>query len=102
MVRDKTHPLAGKNGRMFVYRKALYDAIGPGPHPCHWCGETVEWKTNGDRIGALIADHLDGDHTNNTAENLVPSCQNCNVLRGMVASWEERTGRHISLLRYTP
>lgn len=31
------HPLA-IGGTVFEHRAVLYDSIGPGEHPCHWCG----------------------------------------------------------------
>lgn len=83
------HPLSGKNGLLLVHRKVLYDRIGPEWHPCHWCGELVEWRaraTPGN--GALVVDHLDHDILNNAPENLVPSCSPCNVRRRRGVTWE--------------
>lgn len=71
------HPLARKHGKVLVHRVVLYDAIGPGPHPCHWCAKPVDW-TYGVTPDALFVDHLDDDKTNNVLENLVPSCNYCN------------------------
>jgi hypothetical protein len=67
---------------MSVARIVLYEKIGPGPHPCHWCGEPVDWKQGGQFVpGALLADHVDFDPTNDTPENLEPSCNPCNAHR---------------------
>lgn len=66
------HPLAYKNGSIAEHRKILYDAIGPGQHPCEWCGKLKEWGHG------LYVDHLDDDKTNNDLANLVPSCLRCN------------------------
>jgi hypothetical protein len=101
MVRVKDHPLTRGNAgpRVFAYRIALYDAIGPGPRPCNWCGDEVNWTSGegrGSRIGTLIVDHLDGNWKNNDLSNLVASCQPCNVLRGRILAWEERTGMDIA------
>lgn len=76
------HPLAGALGRVKEHRKVLFDHIGPGWHPCNWCGKDVEWQ-NGQRPGGvnLVVDHLDGNRFNNVPENLVPSCQSCNAAR---------------------
>lgn len=38
------HPLAGSRGLVLKYRMIVYDAIGPGPHPCRWCGRLLEWR----------------------------------------------------------
>lgn len=76
------HPLADRTGRVGEQRYVLYEKIGPGPHPCHWCAQSVDWMP-GKRTaqGALIVDHLDGQRQNNCPDNLVPSCHRCNVWR---------------------
>jgi hypothetical protein len=71
--------MAWKNGEVLEHRRVLYDAIGPGPHECHWsgisgCGKVLEWGGT----GGIQADHLDGDKLNNDPTNLVPSCLGCN------------------------
>lgn len=83
MTKIPGHPLAGTNGRIGVHVAALYTRIGPGPHPCHWCGKPVEWRpTGGSRRGRLFSDHVDNDPRNNDPANLVPSCSGCNSSRG--------------------
>lgn len=80
LIAQEQHPLMTGPARSAVleHRKVLYDEIGPGPHPCHWgCGRLLEW---GGHAG-IQADHVDGDKTNNTPENLVPSCPSCNYRR---------------------
>ena len=75
-----------RNANVLLSRAVLYDKIGPGKHPCHWCGRIVEWMVGGHRgvkPGQLVADHLDKNPENNSPDNLVPSCQSCNVKRGM-------------------
>jgi hypothetical protein len=70
------HPIADKNGRVQEHRMVLYDAIGPGPHCCHWCGRpSLTW---GGRAGVAV-DHLNRDPSDNRVENLVVSCQRCNT-----------------------
>ena len=82
MKTARGHPLAPPSGVVAIARLTLFDKIGPGSHACHWCGEIVSWKPgHGLAIGALLADHLDWDATNDAPENLVPSCRKCNVLR---------------------
>lgn len=83
MVRAKGHPIAPPSGIAAVSRIALYDKIGGGEHPCHWCGELVEWVVG---VGvrdprALLVDHVDHDATNDGPGNLVPSCNSCNAHR---------------------
>lgn len=75
------HPLAskGKIPKVAEHRQVLYDAIGPGPHPCHWgCGR-IDLQWGG--IGGIHADHLNDDASDNRRENLVVSCQRCNNAR---------------------
>lgn len=84
--RDPDHPLADAKGVVRVHRAVLFDAIGPGPHPCHWCGTILNWRTfrdseNPTAPGAITVDHLDLNHRNNAVDNLVPSCHACNVWR---------------------
>jgi hypothetical protein len=74
------HPLAGPTGNLFEHRKVLYDAIGPGPHPCHWnplshCENTaLEWGG----LHGINVDHLNDTPDDNRLENLVVSCLRCN------------------------
>lgn len=76
------HPLANVNSQVPEHRLILYEAIGPGEHPCHWCQKPVLWTTKlllkNDH---LVVDHLDCDWRNNDIANLVPSCSLCNSLR---------------------
>ena len=78
------HPIASVSGYILEHRLVLWEAIGPGEHPCHWCGETVTWdvRTPGSP-GCLTVDHLDRVRDNNARDNLVPSCIKCNVGRGL-------------------
>lgn len=78
---DPTHPLAFANGDVLVHRAVLYADVGPGKHPCHWCGSTVDWGIAFPAEGALVVDHLDADRLNNALPNLVPACQPCNARR---------------------
>lgn len=79
-VRADGHPLADKDGRTYEHRVVLYDHLGPGPHPCHWCGKDVDWVAKGDPR-CLMPDHLNGDGADNEITNLVPSCGTCNSAR---------------------
>jgi hypothetical protein len=76
------HPLADSRGIVYVHRMVLFDKIGPGEHRCHWCGTPISWMVAGAGAdGALIADHVDFDPSNNDPGNLVPSCNLCNSQR---------------------
>jgi hypothetical protein len=77
-----SHPIAPPSGVVAFSRLVLYEKIGAGTHPCHWCGAPVTWMPGaGLAKGALLADHLDWDRNNDAPENLVPSCNHCNVTR---------------------
>jgi hypothetical protein len=75
------HPLARVRDLTLAHRVVLYEKIGPGEHPSHWCGVTVSWDITGSEPGALHTDHLDWDRLNNEPTNLVPSCAPCNSTR---------------------
>ncbi|MEU6342216.1 hypothetical protein ABZ883_14890 [Streptomyces sp. NPDC046977] len=81
MVHAPGHPLVVTSPYLPASRVLLYEAIGPGTHPCHHCKEPVTWRP-GDQTapGVLVVDHLDRDPMNDALGNLAPSCQTCNVL----------------------
>ena len=82
LKRAPTHPLAPPSGMVAECRMILYDKLGPGPHPCHWCGALLQWRPGQGLVpDALLADHLDWDIHNNDPANLVPSCNSCNAHR---------------------
>ncbi len=85
----RDHPLS-KSGYVYEHRKVLYDAIGQGPHKCHWCKTPVHWIIGKCLKGSLVPDHLDGDRDNNAVSNLVPACNSCNATRGLFQSWVSR------------
>lgn len=70
------HPLANTDGTVYEHRAVLFDAIGYGPHRCHWCETAINWRAG------LHVDHLNAVKTDNRRANLVESCQPCNVRRG--------------------
>lgn len=85
-VKRLGHPLAGKDGGVALHRLVLYEAIGPGEHPCHWCSTLVDWsKRYPADQAALVVDHLDWNRANNQLANLVASCPPCNSTRQAVA-----------------
>jgi endogenous inhibitor of DNA gyrase (YacG/DUF329 family) len=76
------HPIAPPSGIVKVARLVLFEKIGPGTHPCHWCKSDVTWNPGGGpRIGNLVADHLNWDFNDDSPGNLVPSCSICNAQR---------------------
>lgn len=79
------HPLAHADGRVREHRYVLYECIGPGEHPCHWCGAVVSWAVVFPAVGALVTDHLNWDRSDNRPENIVASCGPCNSHR-----WKNR------------
>lgn len=102
---DPSHPLAGKTGRFAEARAVLYDRIGPGPHPCHWCGQAVNWAVGliGQRPDTLIADHVNGDPLDDRPENIVPACGTCNGSRTQaIRTDEDFVIRGSRRLRATP
>lgn len=87
MMNRPDHPLAQANGLLPEHRMLLFDSIGPGPHPCHWCNAPLEWRVGGrTHAGSLIVDHIDGNWRNNDLANLAASCQRCNASRAMSLS----------------
>lgn len=86
LVRRPGHDIAHASGWAYEHRVVLLQAIGPGEHPCHWCGRTVSWDLQYPRdLDALVVDHLDGVKDHNHPSNLVPSCNECNMARDRVA-----------------
>ena len=73
------HPIATAQGKLPVHRRVLYDAIGPGPHHCHWCDKLLQWQ--GDPATRVNVDHLDFNRQNNVRANVVASCLDCNTKR---------------------
>jgi len=90
------HPLASSSRpQVLLHRKVLYDAIGPGPHPCHWCGVHLTWSP------ALTVDHVNGDRLDNTLPNLVVACRPCNSSRrtdGNPEQWAPRDYAEVAAL----
>lgn len=79
VLTGSTHPLATAQGKVPQHRAVLYDHIGPGEHPCHWCAKPLTWR--GEATSKINVDHLDENRVNNAPANLVPSCLDCNTKR---------------------
>lgn len=69
------HVLAPSSGKVYVHRIVLFEAIGYGPHRCHWCKSPLSWRAG------LTVDHIDHDRANNDPGNLVAACRPCNSRR---------------------
>jgi hypothetical protein len=78
-----SHPLASKGGLVSESRVILFERLGWGPHPCHWCGKQVDWVVGarGNESEALVADHLNHDPLDDRPENIHASCGLCNGQR---------------------
>lgn len=82
-VSMRNHPLAMANGRVYLHRMILFDALdGKNPH-CYWCGAQLDWSKRRGDPACVNVDHLDGDTGNNERSNLEPSCGRCNSTRGV-------------------
>jgi hypothetical protein len=80
--RSNEHPLLS-TGNIFqviaVHRFILYEKLGPGTHPCHWCGKLLTWGGRGPT--SIQTDHIDTVKSHNDPSNLVASCKRCNNMR---------------------
>jgi len=85
------HPLAGRTGLLSCARATLFDKIGRGLHPCHWCGKPVNWAVGqrGQPADTLVADHLNADPLDDRPENLVAACGTCNGTRARAVGDDE-------------
>lgn len=68
------HPMAMKDNRALEHRYLMFNALGEGPHKCHWCPALLEWPE-------ITIDHLNWNRTDNRLDNLVISCGPCNIKR---------------------
>lgn len=76
LVKAPDHPNTSRsNGWAYEHRIVAYEKYGEGPHPCHWCGNVLDWKS-------LVVDHLNDKKHDNRKDNLVVACTKCNRLRG--------------------
>lgn len=80
-MRLPPHPLARPDGSILEHRKVLFDELGDGCHPCHWCSRLLDWRTDPKSADFLQVDHLDADRLNNEPRNLVAACKACNTER---------------------
>jgi Mor family transcriptional regulator len=69
------HPLAQADGSVPEHRFVLYRKLGPGQHPCHWCGRLLTWRLS------LHTDHLDDVKDPQRREQPRATCAVCNSAR---------------------
>lgn len=82
LVHRPDHPLAPRGGTFARARIILYEKIGPGATSCTWCDKALKWAPGQPYApDGIIADHLDFDPTNDSADNLVAACRTCNGRR---------------------
>ena len=79
-VSIKDHPLADARGYILRHRYELYEKLGRGPVPCHYCNSPLIWgRTKGP--DELRVTYLDGNSANKTLDNMVPTCVSCLRIR---------------------
>ncbi|MGP1666976.1 MAG: HNH endonuclease [Rhodanobacter sp.] len=77
------HPLSMADGRVYEHRVVAHDRHGGHCPGCHWCGAGLTWVE-------AVVDHLDEDRGNNSPDNLVVSCNDCNRARGAMLPFVAR------------
>ena len=93
ILTDVVHHLTGMppgmTGKVYEHRMVLWNKLECETlecvHPCHWCGKELNWKT-------MRADHVDSVRTNNHSDNLVPSCNSCNIGRARLSKVNQPEG----------
>lgn len=83
-----SHPIFSANGRWArLHVIVAYDKYGPGPHSCYWCGQKIDWYFGSVHASAttgeykIVVDHVNSVRIDNRSENLVLSCNSCNLRR---------------------
>lgn len=92
LVYAPDHPIRTETQlHVYQHRVVLYDAMGPGPHSCHWCGKSLDWPS-------IEVDHLNTKRNDNRLCNLVVSCSACNAARaGKKAQITKRERNELTL-----
>ncbi len=68
--------------RRWQHRMVFIKVYGQGPYTCYWCGKTL-YRMRGIRRhpDKMVVDHLNRVRHDNRIENLVASCNRCNITR---------------------
>lgn len=74
-VPNKLHPLANKDGWIYVHRSVVYESHQGVCPNCFWCGKSLVWSS-------AVVDHINEVKNDNSPENLKVVCNRCNRARG--------------------
>lgn len=77
------HPLSHANGSVFEHRLVMWEVCHGECGECYWCNAALTWPN-------AVVDHLNERKNDNRPENLVFSCNTCNVLRGSILGFLHR------------
>ena len=72
VVYEKSHPLSDKYGRLYEHRKIVYDE--KRRMICGYCNIKLS-------IDTFHVDHINRDKSDNSSNNLIVTCQQCNNKR---------------------
>ena len=92
-VESKRRIESGTQQDYRLVKQYLLEKYGNACASCH----LTEWLN---RPIALVLDHVDGNHTNNTLENCRLLCNNCDALTSTYKNRNKGNGRYVRKLRY--
>lgn len=93
-IHKPNHPIATKNGNIKLARFILWGKFLGKKIFCNWCNAELFWMNTEKQRGmenAVCADHLDRNQLNDTEDNIVPSCRECNANRHKNGRRKERS-----------
>ena len=81
----RTHPVFGDRKIVRLHVLVAFDKYGPDVQQCFWCGKDVKWlfgvNVAGSNNKKIVVDHLNDVKIDNRSDNLVLSCNSCNLRR---------------------